>query len=60
MASVGEITNAIPSEATDATPTAGLPAERTNASEDLDPVIRHDEDSREHEPLLAVSASAVM
>jgi hypothetical protein len=59
MTSVSEATDAMPSQATDAIPLVILPAEGTNASEDLDPISRHGEDSREQEHLLAVSGSAV-
>jgi hypothetical protein len=59
MTLVGEATVAMPSQATDAIPLVVLPAEKTNAPEDLDSISRHGEDSREQEHLLAVSGSAV-
>jgi hypothetical protein len=57
--SVGEAANAMRSQATDAIPLVVLPAETTNAPEDLDPRSRHGEDSREQENLMVVSESAV-
>ena len=58
MTPVGEATVAMPLQETDAIPLVILPAE-TNEPEDLDPISRHGEDSREQEHLLAVSGSAV-
>jgi len=57
MTSVGDSTEAMPSPAKNAIPF--LPAERTNAPEGLDSISRHSGDSREQEPLLAVSGSTV-
>jgi hypothetical protein len=59
MTSVGEATVAMPSQAMDAIPLVILPAERTNAPEELDPISRDGEDSGEQEHLLAESGSVV-
>jgi hypothetical protein len=55
--SVGEATDPVPSQETDAIPLVVLPAEGRNEPED--PTSRYDEDSGEQEHLLEESRSAV-